>query len=73
MAIEKLDATGLKCPQPILKIAAKAPTIKAGDILEVTANCSTFEQDVKIWCERVKKPLLWIKKDGETYTCQIQV
>jgi tRNA 2-thiouridine synthesizing protein A len=72
MAIEKLDATGLKCPQPILKIAAKSPVMKPGDILEVTANCPTFEQDVRSWSERVKKPLLWVKRDGDLFTCQIQ-
>ena len=72
MSIEKLDLIGMKCPQPILKIAAQATNMKPGDTLEVIADCPTFEQDVKTWCERVKKPLLWIKKDGEVFTCQIQ-
>jgi tRNA 2-thiouridine synthesizing protein A len=72
MPIEKLDVRGLKCPQPVLKIAAKSPIMKKGDVLEVMADCPTFEQDVKAWCERVKKPLLWMRKDGEMFVCQIQ-
>ena len=38
MAVEILDTTGLKCPQPVLKIAVKAADMKLGDILEVRGN-----------------------------------
>ena len=36
MATEKLDARGLKCPQPILKVMAKIPMMNPGDILETS-------------------------------------
>ena len=72
MATIKLDATGLRCPQPILKITAKSPELSAGDILEVSADCPTFEADVKKWCERMKRTLLAINQDGETKTASIQ-
>jgi len=64
MASETIDATGLKCPQPILKIAAKAPDMKAGDTLDVIADCATFESDVRLWCDRMKKTLLWVRDEG---------
>lgn len=64
MATETIDALGLKCPQPILKIAAKAPDLKEGDVLEVLADCPTFENDVKTYCERMKKTLLWVRDEG---------
>jgi len=35
MTTHKLDAKGLRCPQPILKITALMPTINSGDVLEV--------------------------------------
>jgi tRNA 2-thiouridine synthesizing protein A len=66
MATVNLDTTGLKCPQPVLKIAAKAPDMNAGDILEVIGDCPTFEKDIKTWCDRMNKPLLWIKDEGES-------
>ncbi len=73
MATEKLDATGLKCPQPILKIAAKSPSMNEGDILEVTGDCPTFEKDVKTWCDRLNKNLLWIREEENgVKRCQIQ-
>lgn len=72
MATVQLDATGLRCPQPILRITAKMPELKPGDVLEVAADCSTFEDDVKKWCERMKKTLLAINKDGDKAIAQIQ-
>ncbi len=64
MSPEILDTIGLKCPQPVLKIAAKSPDMKPGDILEVVGDCPTFEKDIRAWCERLKKPLLWVKDEG---------
>lgn len=72
MSTVKLDATGLRCPQPILKITAKSPELSPGDILEVSADCPTFEADVKKWCDRMKRTLLAINTDGEKKTAQIQ-
>ena len=66
MAVEILDTVGLKCPQPVLKIAAKSPDMKSGDVLEVVGDCSTFERDVRAWCERLKKELLSIKDEGSS-------
>lgn len=72
MAVHVLDARGLKCPQPTLKITAMAVKMKPGDILEVIADCPTFEKDVREWCARSKKVLLWIKQEGSAKRCQIQ-
>ena len=72
MATVMLEALGLKCPQPVLKIAAASSEISNGDILEVLADCPTFEKDVRLWCERTKKTLLWIRDENGKKRCQIQ-
>ena len=64
MAVELLDTMGLKCPQPVLKVAVKAPDMKPGDILEVIGDCPTFERDMRMWCERIKKTYLSVKEEG---------
>jgi tRNA 2-thiouridine synthesizing protein A len=64
MATEVLDTLGLKCPQPVLKIAVKAPDMNAGDILEVLGDCPTFEKDVRTWCERLGKIFLAVTDEG---------
>ncbi|UCD87842.1 MAG: sulfurtransferase TusA family protein [Desulfobacterales bacterium] len=65
MSLQVLDTLGMKCPQPVLKIAVKAPDMKAGDILEVLGDCPTFEKDIRTWCERLGKVFLAIKDEGE--------
>ena len=65
MAVKVLDTLGLKCPQPVLKIAVVAPEMRKGDILEILGDCPTFEKDVRIWCECLGKVLLSIKYEGE--------
>jgi TusA-related sulfurtransferase len=72
VATIKLDALGLKCPQPVLKNAAKAAEMLNDDILEVLADCPTFEKDVRLWCGRTKKTLLWIKEENGKKRCQIK-
>ena len=72
MALHTLDARGLRCPQPILKITIMMPEMNPGDVLEVQADCDSFESDVRTWCERLKKTLLAINKDGNTVTASIQ-
>jgi tRNA 2-thiouridine synthesizing protein A len=64
MAVEVLDTLSLKCPQPVLKIAVKAPDMKPGDILEVLGDCPTLERDVRSWCERLGKVFLSVKNEG---------
>jgi len=73
MATITIDANGLKCPQPILKLTAAAPQAKPGDVLEVLADCSTFSKDIVMWCERTKKTLLFCRDEGGgKFRAQIQ-
>jgi tRNA 2-thiouridine synthesizing protein A len=73
MAVEVLDTLGMKCPQPVLKIAVKSPDMKPGDILEILGDCPTFERDVRTWCKRLEKVVLSVEDDGgDKKTIQIQ-
>ena len=72
MTIQTLDCIGLKCPQPSLKVTIVAAKMNAGDILEVVADCSTFEKDIRAWCTRAKKTLLWVRDEGAHKRVQIK-
>jgi tRNA 2-thiouridine synthesizing protein A len=63
MATQTLDCVGLKCPQPTLKITVLATRMQPGDMLEVLADCPTFEKDTQDWCTRAKRTLLWCKEE----------
>ena len=62
MSVSVLDTFGLKCPQPVLKLAVLAPDMQMGDVLE---DCPTFEKDLRIWCERLGKVFLSVKDEGK--------
>ncbi len=73
MASQILDALGLKCPQPILKIAIKAKEMQPGDLLEVLADCPSFPVDIKAWCARTGKTLLYCADEGDgRHKAQVQ-
>ncbi len=73
MSVQLLDTVGLRCPQPVLKIAVKAIDMKSGNVLEVIGDCPTFERDLRSWCQRLGKLFLAVNDDGNRKkTIQIQ-
>jgi NADPH-dependent 2,4-dienoyl-CoA reductase/sulfur reductase-like enzyme/peroxiredoxin family protein/TusA-related sulfurtransferase/rhodanese-related sulfurtransferase len=49
--IVKLDATGISCPGPIMKIREEADKLKSGQILEVSATDPGFRNDIPAFCK----------------------
>jgi tRNA 2-thiouridine synthesizing protein A len=72
MTVHTLNARGLRCPQPIIKVTSMVPAIDQGDVLDVTADCETFEDDMRKWCARWSRTLLAVTHAGQDVTCQIQ-
>ena len=61
-----LDATGLLCPMPILKIVQAVKEMKTGEVLEITATDPGIKADIKNWCEMMGHELIDIQeKDGK--------
>ena len=73
MATKQLNLKGLACPQPALKMTIEALSMKPGDIMEAVADCPTFETDVRGWCQRTKKTLLFVKTEGTAKRCQVRI
>ncbi|MGV8120008.1 MAG: sulfurtransferase TusA family protein [Candidatus Xenobiia bacterium LiM19] len=64
MANIVLDCVGMKCPEPILKASVKVTELQKGDTLEIVGDCHTFERDIKAWCQKTKRTLLWSRDEG---------
>jgi TusA-related sulfurtransferase len=64
MATVVLDTLGMKCPQPVLKMAIKAKELQPGDIMEVLADCPSFPNDVEKWCKNQGKVLMVMSDEG---------
>lgn len=67
------DARGLKCPLPSMKMMNMGREMKPGEILEVIADCPTFEADVRKYCEVMKKALLFVKVEGNSKRVQVRM
>ncbi len=50
MAPKKLDATGLKCPLPVLKAQKALREMASGEILEVMATDKNAPRDLEDLC-----------------------
>ena len=73
MATETLDTLGLKCPQPILKVAVLAKQLQPGDMLEILADCPSFPKDIEAWCNKTGNTLLVCADEGGgKFKAQIQ-
>ncbi|MBI4861880.1 MAG: sulfurtransferase TusA family protein [Candidatus Riflebacteria bacterium] len=72
MATKVLNCLGLQCPQPILKMSTSVAELRPGDILQVSGDCPTFEDDVRKWVTRMKKTLLAVNRKDSAVIVQIQ-
>ena len=67
-----LDACGLSCPGPLMKVKSSIDTMSAGQTLKVTASDPGFYEDIKSWCNRTGCNLLDVSKKGGTITALIR-
>ena len=60
-----VDAKGLKCPGPIVKVSDTIKTLKNGQQVFVQATEDAFASDIKVWCQRTGNILDKLEiKDG---------
>ncbi len=57
----QIDACGLQCPGPILRIKQAMDAAQAGDLLEIKANDPAFPGDVQAWCQSTGHELVDLK------------
>ncbi len=74
MAAKHLDYKGLKCPLPTLTLnrAYLKKEITDGDLVEVVADCPSFEADIKTFCAKHKKVLVKCYADGANKVAKVQ-
>lgn len=67
----KIDACGLQCPGPIMRVSKEIEKIHEGDVLEVHVTDAGFNSDIKSWCERTGNTLIGVEKSCCDYTAYI--
>lgn len=70
--ILKVDACGLSCPGPIMKLAENISNIQEGDVLEISSTDKGFYADVEAWCNSTNNTLLNLDNKDKKIVATIQ-
>ena len=67
-----VDACGLQCPGPIMKLYNTSKEVQPGDVITVRATDYGFTSDVKAWADRTGNKLLSIDSAEGVITARVQ-
>ncbi len=68
----RVDACGLQCPGPILRLYQEMRPLAEGTVLEITASDPGFANDVAAWCARTGNTLLGLEREPGRITARIR-
>lgn len=67
-----LDACGLQCPGPILKVKATMADMTPGDQVQVTASDFGFHQDIAAWAEATGNTIVANQIQGDKVVATVE-
>ena len=68
----KLDATGLFCPEPVFRTKIAIEQMQVGDVLTVLADDPAAEDDISRWVTRNGHELLNLSKNDNVIEFSIK-
>ncbi|MDD3419550.1 MAG: FAD-dependent oxidoreductase [Candidatus Gastranaerophilales bacterium] len=68
----RVDACGMQCPGPIMKLSEVIKSANDGDVVEILTTDSGFKSDVAAWSESTGNTLLGIGVENKIITAKIQ-
>lgn len=72
MADKILDATGLKCPLPVLRTRKALKDVAPGGTLEVLATDPASVMDIGVFCGQTGHELVTQSQEGNVFTFLIR-
>jgi peroxiredoxin family protein/TusA-related sulfurtransferase/rhodanese-related sulfurtransferase len=69
--VKEIDACGLQCPGPIMRLKEAVDGIERGQAVKVAATDAGFASDVKGWCNSTGNELTDIKAEGGQYVVTV--
>ena len=68
----KIDACGMQCPGPIMKLAETFKVLNEGDTVEISTTDSGFKSDIQAWCESSGNTLVSLGSENKIIKAVIQ-
>lgn len=63
--VSTVDAVGLFCPMPVVKLKVKMGQIELNQVVELLADDPGVLEDLPAWCKETNNKLLSLKKNQE--------
>jgi len=67
-----IDAKGLFCPVPVIKVAEAVRNIDSGTVVELISDDAAVLRDVPAWCTKTGNTIQSLKKEGNVYRYSIR-
>ncbi|WMJ82967.1 DsrE/DsrF/DrsH-like family protein [Oscillospiraceae bacterium LTW-04] len=67
-----VDACGMSCPGPIVKLSGALNTAKNGDVIEISTSDPAFASDIEGFCRRTGNVFLGLESSKGISTAKIQ-
>lgn len=67
-----VDACGMSCPGPIVKLSGALNTAKTGDVIEISTSDPAFASDIEGFCRRTGNVFLGLESNKGISTAKIQ-
>lgn len=61
--VSTVDATGLFCPMPVVKLKLELEKVELNQVVELLADDPGIVEDLPAWCEGTNNKLLSIKRN----------
>ena len=69
--VVELNACGLSCPGPIMKVSGKMKEMEKGEVLKVRTTDPGFTADIGSWSKRTNNTLISAGKEGNEFVALI--
>lgn len=70
--VVKVDACGIQCPGPILKLKKSMEELQAGEHLEIRATDAGFPRDAEAWCRTTGHRWIGSRSENGIYRVEIE-
>jgi len=68
----RVDACGMQCPGPIMKLSEVMKTLDSGETLELSTTDSGFKSDISAWCDSTGNTLINLTTENKIIKATIQ-
>jgi tRNA 2-thiouridine synthesizing protein A len=72
MPIHQLDASGLKCPMPVIKLQQAMRQLQANEQIEIICTDPGALKDIQSWCKINKHPFISQRTENGRLYLRIQ-